>query len=85
MVGVIEEMDPATGEMKTYELDAKKESKEKGKAGGSDNKTEPSAAVAALAQQQTKMQADEGTRGGNNSTDPFPVIVRRWEDFAEWK
>ena len=55
MVGVIEEMDPATGEMKTYELDAKKESKEKGKAGGSDNKTEPSAAVAALAQQQTKM------------------------------
>ena len=76
MVGLIEEMDPATGQMKTYEHDAKKESKEKGKVVGSDNKTQPSAAVSAMAQQQTKMQADEGNRGGNNSTDPFPFIKK---------
>ena len=56
MVGVIEEMDPATGEMKTYELDAKKENKEKGNAEGSDEKPQPSEAVAeALAQQQAHM------------------------------
>ena len=47
MVGVIEEMDPATGEMKIYELDAKKENKEKGNTEGSDGKPEQSAEVAA--------------------------------------
>ena len=87
MVGVIEEMDPATGLMKTYELNAKKENKEKGNADGSEAKAQPSAAVAAaLAQQQAHKQAnDPATRGGNNSTDPLPVIIRRIEEFKEWK
>ena len=69
MVGVIEEMDPATGQLKTYELDAKKENKEKGNAEGDGSSGEPSAAVAqAMAQQQAHMQAnDVVTRGGNNS------------------
>ena len=29
--------------------------------------------------------SDTGTRGGNNSKDPIPVIVRNWEFFREWK
>ena len=73
--------------MKTYELNAKKENKEKGNAEGGDEAAQPSAAVAAaLAQQQAHVQASNpGTRGGNNSMDPCPVIARRWDEFKEWK
>ena len=42
--------------------------------------------AAALAQQQAHQQASNpATRGGSNSTDPLPVIVRRIEEFKEWK
>ena len=62
--------------MKTYELNAKKENKEKGNADGSEAKAQPSAAVAAaLAQQQAHKQAnDPATRGGNNSTQLINMI-----------
>ena len=45
MVGVIEEMDPATGQLKRYELDAKKENKLKGYTEDFDKQLKPPKAV----------------------------------------
>ena len=79
-------MDPATGQIKRYELDAKKESKENGNAEENDDKPKTSSAVAAaLAAQQNHVQTDYGSRGSGDASAPFNIIISDWAEFTEWK
>ena len=90
MVGVIEQTDKVTGEMKKYEFKANEENKNKGKAedvaSANAGASQPPPEIArAMANAQNAAQSRGGTRGSGGDPSPtFDIVIENFDEFKQY-